>query len=134
MLIDTHCHLDSSMDLERIVKEAKENNVKYLILGGTSLKDNAENICLTKKFSNVFTAVGYHPDSASSFVFDDINILEKQINNNDKVIAIGEIGLDYHYGKENKEKQILLFEEQLKLAEKLHKPVVIHSRCYFRYN
>ena len=83
-------------------------------------------INISKKYKNVFPAVGIHPESAKDNI-DKIEELEKIINK-EKVIAIGEIGLDYYYGKENKDIQIKLFEEQLKIAEKYNLPVIIHSR------
>ena len=75
----------------------------------------------------MYGALGIHPESVLDYKKQDIDFIEKHLND-EKIVAIGEIGLDYHYGKENKEAQISLFEEQLKLAEKYNKPVIIHSR------
>ena len=129
MLIDTHCHLykEYYSDLDSIIKLSKENNVEYYINNGCDAKSNIEVLESIKKYDNVYGALGIHPEYVSNYTLDDIKFIEDNLSNK-KIVAIGEIGLDYHYSKENKEKQIELFELQLKLAEKYNMPVIIHSR------
>jgi hydrolase, TatD family len=130
MLIDTHLHLsdETEEEISKIIDLAKDKNVNILILGGCSVKENAHNLELVNKYRNIYTALGYHPDEVHNVTDNDIRLLEDQANDNKKVIAIGEIGLDYHYEKDSKEKQKDLFRKQLNLASKLNLPVVIHSR------
>lgn len=129
MLIDTHCHLYSEYysDIDDIVNLAKKSNVNILINNGCDSKSNKEVIDLLDKYKNMYGAIGIHPEEVDNYSLDDIKFIEKNLNNK-KVVAIGEIGLDYHYSKENKEKQIKLFELQLDIANKYKVPVIIHSR------
>ncbi len=127
MLIDTHCHLAHDEDIDKIINDAKENNVDYLVLGGCSKKENIENLNLVSKYNNIYATLGYHPDMCLEYDDSFLSLLENQIKNK-KVLAIGEIGLDYHYGKENRNEQIKMFRDQLLLAQKYNLPVVIHSR------
>ena len=130
MYIDNHCHIFSEYyeDIDKVIKESKENNVGILILSGCSKKDIIEGLDLINKYKNVYMTIGFHPDEIDNVNDEDIVWLEKLVNENNKIVGIGEIGLDYYWIKDNKEKQIDLFEKQLKLAEKLKKPVVIHTR------
>ena len=130
MYIDNHCHIFSEYyeDIDKVIKESKENNVDILILSGCSKKDIIEGLDLINKYKNVYMTIGFHPDEIDNVNDEDIVWLEKLVNENNKIVGIGEIGLDYYWIKDNKEKQIDLFEKQLKLAEKLKKPVVIHTR------
>ena len=129
MLIDTHCHLYSEYysDIDCIVNLAKKSNVNILINNGCDSKSNKEVIDLLDKYKNMYGAIGIHPEEVENYSLDDIKFIEDNLNNK-KVVAIGEIGLDYHYSKENKEKQIKLFELQLDIANKYKVPVIIHSR------
>ena len=129
MLIDTHCHLYKEYyeDIDSIIKLSKENNVVYYINNGCDAKSNVEVLESVEKYSNVYGALGIHPENVENYNLDDIKFIEDNINN-PKIVAIGEIGLDYHYSKENKAEQIKLLELQLELAEKYDMPVIIHSR------
>lgn len=129
MLIDTHCHLYSEYysDIDDIVNLAKKSDVNILINNGCDSKSNKEVIDLLDKYKNMYGAIGIHPEEVENYSLDDIKFIEDNLNNK-KVVAIGEIGLDYHYSKENKEKQIKLFELQLDIANKYKVPVIIHSR------
>ena len=128
MIIDTHCHIyNSEMEnAEEIIKEAQKNNI-ILILNGTDLESNEEALKLSEDYENVYAALGYFYTLADEIRDEDIAILDNQLKK-DKVIAVGEIGLDYYKGKENKDKQIELFEKMLTLAEKHNLPVIVHSR------
>jgi len=82
---------------------------------------------LLGKYSWMYGAIGIHPESADTYTEEDLKYVEEHIND-PKVVAVGEIGLDYYWTKENKDKQKELFEYQLALAERVNKPVIIHSR------
>ena len=134
MYIDTHCHLskDDYENIDDVIKSAKEENVKYLVVSGCDKKSIKESIEICQKYDNIFLALGYHPSEANITTDDDLYQLEQIIKNNDRVVAVGEIGLDYHWEKDNKEKQKGLFIKQIELAKKYNKPVVIHSRDAFQ--
>lgn len=129
MLTDTHCHLSKEFfdDIDTVIKEAQENGVNRYISAADSVKSCYEMLELAKKHDEVYITLGIHPENCNDDLEELKRIIEDNLDNN-KFIAIGEIGLDYYYGKVNKERQIELFEYQLKLAEKYHLPVVIHSR------
>ncbi|MBQ9159939.1 MAG: TatD family hydrolase [Methanobrevibacter sp.] len=128
MIIDTHCHIyNSEMEnAEEIIKEARKNGID-LILNGTDTLSNREVLRLSAKYDNVHAAIGYFYTFADEVTDDDIYLLDGQLSN-DNVVAVGEIGLDYYYTKDNKESQKELFENMLNLAEKHDLPVIVHSR------
>ena len=127
MIIDTHCHIYSSEmeNAEEIIKEAQENDI-YIILNGIDPKSNEEVLELSKNHDNVYAALGYYHTLADEITDEDITVLDNQLDN-DNVIAVGEIGLDYYERKDNKDKQKKLFERMLSLAEKHQLPVIVHS-------
>lgn len=125
MLIDTHCHL-SSFDYEN-VDEIIKNMDGIMIASGCSDETNKEVLKLVEKYSNVYGAIGIHPQDVDTVTDESFKLIEENLNN-PKIVAIGEIGLDYYWVKDNKEKQIELFKKQLDLATKYNKPVIIHSR------
>ncbi len=129
MFTDTHCHIYKEYyeDLDSLGNKIINSGINKVINNGCDHKSNVEILDLIKKYDYMYGALGIHPESVDTYSQDDLIFLEKHINDN-KVVAIGEIGLDYHYGKENRLKQIELFEYQLNLAEKYNKPVIIHSR------
>lgn len=129
MFVDTHCHIYDEYydDIEKVLKKIKDNNIGKIINNGCDAKSNIEVLKKVSSYDFMYGALGIHPESVLDYKKEDIDFIEKHLND-EKIVAIGEIGLDYHYGKENKEAQISLFEEQLKLAEKYNKPVIIHSR------
>lgn len=129
MFTDTHCHIYKEYyeNIDEILKNAKENKINRMINNGCDKKSNSEVLELIGKYENMYGALGIHPENVEEYIQEDIKLIEKQLNHK-KVIAIGEIGLDYHYTKENKEKQKKLLEEQLSLAERYQLPVIIHSR------
>lgn len=129
MFIDTHCHIYDEYydDIEKVLKKIKDNNIGKIINNGCDAKSNIEVLKKVSSYDFMYGALGIHPESVLDYKKEDIDFIEQHLND-EKIVAIGEIGLDYHYGKENKEAQIILFEEQLKLAEKYNKPVIIHSR------
>lgn len=128
MFCDTHCHLYKEYyeDIDIIIKNAKDNKVNRYIVDGCNSSSNLEVMELIEK-DGIYGTLGIHPEELDSFKEEDLNFIENNLSHS-KIIAIGEIGLDYHYCKETKEEQIKLFERQLALAEKYNLPVVVHSR------
>ena len=129
MFVDTHCHIFKSDydNIDEVLNNASNNNIKYYINNGSNREYNKEVLELVKQYDNMYGALGIHPESIDNYTLEDIKFIENNLNN-EKIVAIGEIGLDYHYTKENKDEQIKLLEMQLSLAEKYNLPVIIHSR------
>ncbi len=129
MYIDTHCHLsnDDYDDIKKIIEDNKEALVDKIVVSGCSIESIKEVMFLKNQYDMVYVTIGYHPEYANNIEKSDLDYL-KTLLKEKKVVGIGEIGLDYHYTSDNKDKQIWLFEEQLKIAEDFNLPVVIHSR------
>ena len=132
MFIDTHTHLSNQDydDVDLIVKNAVDNNVKYLIISCCSMDTIDEGIALADKYPNIFLSIGLHPSEIFKYDSNDLEYIENIVKNNKKVVAIGEIGLDYHYIENSSDKDLQkeLFIKQLDMATRLSKPVVIHTR------
>ena len=128
MIIDTHCHIYKSEmeNAEEIIKQAARNDI-HMILNGTDPQSNKEILELAGKYENVYAALGYLYPVADEITDEDITLLDNQLRN-DKVIAVGEIGIDYYHSKDNKDKQKELFEKMLELSQKHGLPVIVHSR------
>ena len=126
MLIDTHCHISNEdyENKEEIIKNM-ENNI--MIVSTASPKDIEEVVNLCETHKNIYGTLGIHPEFADTYKDEDLQKVEKYLTH-PKIVGIGEIGLDYHYTKENKEKQKELFIKQINLANKYQKTIVIHSR------
>lgn len=128
MIIDTHCHVyNSEMEnAEEIIKEALRNDI-HMIVNGTDPQSNREVLELSARYDNVHAALGYLYSFADEVTDEDISLLDSQLDN-ENVVAVGEIGLDYYHTKDNKDKQIDLFEKMLGLARRHGLPVIVHSR------
>lgn len=127
--IDTHAHYNDEVykdNLEEVLNIVKEANVDKIVNVGYSVEGSKECIELAKKYDYIYSTIGIHPENVDDNV-DELEQLYNQ-NKNGKIVAIGEIGLDYAYVQDNKEKQISQFIKQIKLSEKLNLPIVIHSR------
>ena len=129
MLVDTHCHLYKEYydSFTEVFEESSLNHVSKFIVAGCDQKSNEEVLSLVKNQDSVYGCLGIHPEFVTTYQEEDLLFLEKHLQDS-KIVAIGEIGLDYHYDKDSKEQQKELFEKQLILAEKYSLPVVIHSR------
>lgn len=129
MFIDTHCHLSKEDydNIDKVIEEDKNANVDKIVVSGCSKASIDEVMDLKDRYDMVYVTIGYHPEYADMINDSDLAYL-KSLLSESKVVGIGEIGLDYHYTKDNKDKQVWLFEEQLKIAESLSLPVIIHSR------
>ena len=128
-MTDTHCHLFSEYydDIDAVIERAKDNGVDKIIVYGCDRKSNYEVIKLISKYENVYGAIGFHPSECDIVTEDDYEFIIDNINNN-KIVAIGEIGLDYHYDNYNKNKQFELFKRQIDIANLYNKPIIIHCR------
>ena len=128
MIIDTHCHIYASEmeNAEEIIIEAADNDI-HMVLNGTDPSSNREVLELSDKYDNVHAALGYFYTLADEITDEEIELLDRQLGS-DNVVAVGEIGLDYYHTKDNRDKQIELFENMLVLAEKHDLPVIVHSR------
>ena len=129
MFIDTHCHLsyEDYDDINLVIEENRAANVEKIIISGCSKAWIDESLKLAELYNDVYVTLGYHPSEVDVVTDEMLTDLKKQLLNK-KVVGLGEIGLDYYYGKDNKEQQVELFEKQLKIAEDMNLIVVIHSR------
>lgn len=129
MFTDTHCHLYKEYydDLDSIIYKIKKAQINRVINNGCDNLSNIEVLGNIKKYDFMYGAIGIHPDSVDTYSESDLAYIKNHLND-DKVVAIGEIGLDYYWRKDNKDKQIELFEKQLSLAEEFDKPIIVHSR------
>ena len=130
MLFDTHAHLDDNRfneDRDEIIKKCKEEGVGLILNAGSNLLTSAQSIALAKQFDFIYASVGVHPHDASTMDEDSISVIREMAKER-KVVAIGEIGLDYHYDFSPREVQKLRFAEQIELAKELRLPVIIHDR------
>lgn len=125
MLIDTHSHLFN--EYYNNIDEIANNMNGLVITAGVNDETNLEVIDVISKYSNVYGNIGIQPEEIDNISENSFKIIEENLNN-PKIVGIGEIGLDYHYTKENKDKQIEIFKKQLDLARLYNKPVIIHSR------
>ncbi len=129
MYIDTHCHIDDEKlcDKDLIIDNLVKNKVDYAINMGIDLKSSLVGKELSDKYDRVFFAVGFHPSELDKYNSNSLDQL-KEISLNKKCVAIGEIGLDYHFEPFNKDKQKTAFIEQIELANFLKLPFSVHSR------
>ncbi|MBW8010017.1 MAG: TatD family deoxyribonuclease [Chloroflexi bacterium] len=129
-LTDTHCHLyleHFDDDREQVINRAIENGIERILIPGIDLNSSRSAINLAERFPQVFAAVGVHPNSGSEWNEDTFAKLMK-LSKHDKVVAIGEIGLDFFHEHKPKQVQENIFREQLELAKDTKLPVVVHHR------
>ncbi len=130
MLIDTHCHLDFpeyDQDRDEVINRAKEQGVEYIINIGSSLEGSRKSVELAQKYESIYATVGIHPHEADSFTSETgkttLNLVKEK-----KVVAIGEIGLDYFKHYSQPKNQLSVFMAMLKIAKDCGFPLVIHTR------
>src|SRR3990172_5766778 len=130
MFIDTHAHLvapDFNDDREEVIERARQAGVECIIVPGTNLQTSREAVALAEKYDFIYACVGVHPHEASSGEAQSLKEIER-LSQHKKVVAIGEIGLDFHYDFSPREKQLEVFTRQLEIAIQRNLPVVIHTR------
>ena len=131
MIVDVHCHLTDPYfkdKLDMVISNARKNDVIFAIANGINYEDNKKVLELSKKYEIVKAAFGFYPDEIIKSNEEEINLTLEQIKKNkNKIIAIGEVGLDLYHNEEIK-KQKEVFVKIIELAEKINKPLIIHSR------
>lgn len=130
MIFDSHAHYDDEAfngDRDELLSSMKQNGIGKIVNIGASMESSAATAALVQQYTDVYGAVGVHPSETDMLNEEDMRTLE-QYAAHEKVVAIGEIGLDYHYPDTNKAVQQKWFIRQLDLAVQLRMPVVIHSR------
>ena len=129
-LIDTHCHLTSdafAQDFDQVLAAAKLAGVERIVVPAVDLESSRQVVELARRNPQLFAAVGVQPEFSGSFSPDQMAEIE-ELARSESVVAIGEIGLDFHYVPSDVQCQERVFEQMLKLASKVGKPVLIHSR------
>lgn len=130
MIFDTHAHYDDEAfdeDRDSLIASLKDNGITRVVNVGADLKGSRASVELADKYDFIYAAIGAHPDNAKEI--DDAGIATlKELSKNKKVVAIGEIGLDYYWNKDNAEEQKEAFSRQINLARELSLPIIIHSR------
>lgn len=130
MIIDTHAHLIDEKytgRLDQLIKDLTDNKIEKVFTVAFNKESIIESVELANKYENIYAIIGVHPEDANDLTDETIELI-KQYAQNPKVIAIGEIGLDYHYDNFDKDLQKEVFVKQLELAYQLKLPVVIHNR------
>ena len=130
MIFDTHAHYDDEQfdaDRDALLAAMPDAGVGLILDPGCDLDTSRRAVELAERYPHVCAAVGYHPENCAPFVPSDIDVL-RELAKRPKVVAIGEIGLDYHYDKDWEIKQKEYFDAQLSLSEELCLPVIIHDR------
>ncbi len=131
MIFDTHAHYNSRQfdeDRDALLASMADHNVGTIINVGASLEDCRNTLALAGKYDFIYAAIGVHPDEVGELNETQIDWLRREASAVEKVVAIGEIGLDYHWDVEPREVQKFWFIRQLDLARELSLPVIIHSR------
>lgn len=130
MIFDTHAHYDDDAykeDLDDVLQKNKDAGIEKIVNVAASLRSCVTTMELTKKYPHIYGAIGIHPSDTGELVDEDIKLLE-QYCDNEKIVAVGEIGLDYYWDEPEREIQKKWFDMQLDLARKVKLPVIIHSR------
>lgn len=130
MIFDTHAHYDDEqfeIDRNQILNSLRENGIEYIVNVGASIKSSKQTLSLMEQYPFVYGAIGVHPSETKELNEETFAWL-KEATNNKKVVAIGEIGLDYYWKEPEPDIQRTWFIRQLQLAKELNLPVIIHSR------
>ncbi len=130
MLFDSHAHLDAKRfdkDRDKVIERAKQNGISHIMNPGADFESSVKSIELASKYDIVYAAVGVHPHDASTM--DEMMLqLLKGMTNKPKVMAIGEIGLDFHYDYSPRDIQRKWFREQIRMAKEVNLPIIVHDR------
>lgn len=130
-MIDSHCHLADrqfARDLDAVLERAKSAGITQMVCIADDLKEGEQCLRIAEKYDHIFCTIGVHPHHAKHWKSEDASKLESLLQSSKKVVALGEIGLDYHYDNSPRDVQQAVLSEQLRIAQKLEFPVVIHNR------
>lgn len=130
MYFDTHAHYDSSKfsgDRDEVIRSAYQSGVSLIVDPGDTLERSRNTVALANQYDFIYAAVGVHPEEYETWTDDTVAHL-RELAGNSKVVAIGEIGLDYYWDKEHKELQKQMFRAQIELALELDLPIIVHDR------
>ena len=131
MLFDTHCHINDkpyAADRQDMLERAFAAGVQWMLCPGTDIETSAEAVALSHEYDQVYAAVGIHPEDAASATPEGFEQIRTWLKTEPKVVAIGEVGLDYHWPEPSHEIQQAVFIEQVKMAVELDVPIDIHDR------
>lgn len=132
--IDSHTHLDMkefNLDRNFVIKRAKDVGVKYFLNIGYNFNSSFNSYKFSKEREEFFGAIGFHPHDAKDFNEKFLTKFESMLNDNKKIVAIGEIGLDFYRNLSSKETQIEVFKKQIEFAIEMNMPIIIHERESF---
>lgn len=130
MIFETHAHYDDKkfdVDREELLNSMKEQGIGTIVNVGSDMETSRWTVEAVKRYSMMYGAVGVHPSETEGMTQKDIDIL-KDLSQQEKIVAIGEIGLDYYWDEPDRQIQKKWFEEQMNLAREVHLPIIIHSR------
>ena len=130
MYFDTHTHLDDEkfdQDRELVIENLKKEGVSLAVNVGADLTSSKNSIALAEQYDFIYAAVGVHPNEVGEMQDEDLETLADMAKH-ERVVAVGEIGLDYHYDEPGRDVQNLWFEKQLRLAQTLNMPFIVHDR------
>jgi TatD DNase family protein len=130
MLFDTHAHLNATQfneDVEQVIERARAEGVSHIVVVGFDRPTIERAMELAEQYSFIYAAVGWHPVDAIHMTDDDLMMIE-QLAAHPKVVALGEMGLDYYWDQSPKEVQKEVFRKQIRLAKKVKLPIIIHNR------
>ena len=131
MIIDSHCHLDYSNlydQLDDIVKRAEYNQVKHMLTICTTLESFEKIKLIIKKYKNIYGTFGIHPHETKKYTYIDSKFIHDVLKKSNKIIGIGETGLDFYYNHSDKQVQKKSFIEHISAASQLNIPLIVHSR------
>jgi TatD DNase family protein len=131
MLFDTHTHLNDSRfdeDREDVIQRARDEGVSLIVNVGFNRETIARTLHLADTYDFIYAAIGWHPHDAKDMQPSDLEWIEDIVNKHPKVVAVGEMGLDYYWDNSPREIQQDVFRQQIQLAKRVGKPVIIHDR------
>ena len=129
-IFDTHSHYDDEWfdeDRHSLLEGLKDKGVVNLVSCGCDIKSTMDNMALANEYDYIYFAAGFHPENLEGFSLDDLDFIAEAVQNK-KCVAIGEIGLDYHWMSSPKDVQIEFFEKQIELAKDMNLPIIVHDR------
>lgn len=130
-IFDSHTHYDDAAfdeDREELLSSLSSNGIQYVVNVGASIESCRKTVEMVEKYDYIYGALGIHPCEIANLTEEDYSWIREEAARNDKIVAIGEIGLDYYWEKENAANQKHHFERQIAMSKELNMPVIIHSR------